>query len=414
MVSVVSDNLMIPISERRKYSLSWSVLRVGSLATGKLVMRKVRNWLKVLIVPLVLASSGQGKAPAADALAEIQQTLSTPSDGEIVTYDLAEPDKRWYFRSEGLALKRYARDTQPFAGRWNPPVVDPDAPVPGFHEYMLGTNDLDFEFQGGYRLTLGRKIGDWSSVEFTYYDVGDWSEMAAVRNVEPNDQGSLGNLMSPFTDFGNPPVVGLDYNNLISIQSSSQMDNMELNFWREIPMPADSMGVSIMAGLRYMSILEQFQYDSTSAEPTPLGATNMVNTRTGNDLLGVQLGALFEFPVDPGWWIDWELKGTIARNDARQNTQYVNVNQGNQTSFSTGRAENRTTFVGETSVRLIYEFSPRMMVYAGYQAVWVDGLALASENVPTDQTSLMIGPGQLDHDGNLVYHGPHIGSVLTW
>ena len=385
-------------------------------------MPKVRNSLRSLIVPLTMAAALQTHCIAAENTVAQQQNASanTSADavgsdevGNIVEYTPAR-QPRWYFRSEGLALKRYTPDKQQFAGRWTPPVVTPDGTTPGFYEFMLGTNDLEFEFQGGYRLAVGRKLGDWTSVEFTYFDVGDWFETAAVRNVEQNTEGTPGNLMSPFTDFGNPPVSGVDYNNFINIESSSTLDNMELNFWREHPMPPDSMGVSYMIGLRYASILEQFQYYSESAEPTPLGAANTVNTRARNKLLGVQLGALFEFPVDPGWWIDWELKGAICDNRASQHTEYVNVTQGNPTSSLTSRAEGRTTFIGETSVRVVYECSHWLMAYAGYQAIWVDGLALASENVSNDLNILSAGPGQLDHDGNLVYHGPHVGMTLIW
>lgn len=411
-------------------------------------MRNVTDWLRLLVVPLALAAAGQGRVSADDTLIlRGQEPLIESSGGEVLSYRPL-PSRRWYFRAEGLALKRAATGDQPFAAlvrdaRWvveevrinaagAEPLLNADgtshidlpAPAPVLVDVTLGTrtetivtgtNDLDFEFQGGYRLALGRMLGDWYCLEFTYFDLGDWAETATVRNDTPNAEGGVGDLMSPFSNFGDPPVVGLDYNFLVNIDSSSKLDSMELNLWHEMPLPPGGMGFSFLLGVRYMNVIEQFQYYSQANVPAPGGAINLVNTRTGNDLLGVQLGALLEFPIDPGWWIDWELKGGIFHNRADQSTRYLNVDQfGRQRVYPTALKQSRTAFVGETSVRVVYEFTPKLTFYAGYQAIWADGLAVASENVPTDPNILRLGPGQLDHDGNIVYHGPHLGLTFIW
>lgn len=46
--------------------------------------------------------------------------------------------------------------------------------------------------------------------------------------------------------------------------------------------------------------------------------------------------------------------------------------------------------------------------------MWVDGVALASENLQADPDLLTLGPPQLVHDGSLVYHGPFAGLMFTW
>ncbi len=90
------------------------------------------------------------------------------------------------------------------------------------------------------------------------------------------------------------------------------------------------------------------------------------------------------------------------------------LEQGAETAYLTSARQDHTLFVGETSLNLVYQFSERVTTFAGYQAIWIDGLALASENLQTNPEILRYGPGQLNHSGNVVYHGPHVGLTIVW
>jgi hypothetical protein len=46
--------------------------------------------------------------------------------------------------------------------------------------------------------------------------------------------------------------------------------------------------------------------------------------------------------------------------------------------------------------------------------MWLDGLALASENFESNTAILTNGPAQVINDGGLVYHGPFVGLTATW
>ena len=397
-------------------------------------MHNAKDWGKLLIIPLLLVAAWQADSATAEeaTILEEEPVLEMPH-GEIMDFGTSRR-ACWFFRADGLALKRDASGDRAFAAlategeigivqgdvgdeplldQNGDPVLDLNGdPVfvaltqqPGSMTSVLGTPDLNFEFQGGYRLTLGRTLGDWHWLEFTYFDLNDWNETAAVRDTTENQFLELGSLFSPFTDFGNPAVEALDYNNFVSITCFSTLDSMELNLYRRLPMPPGSKA-SVLLGVRYMNILEDFQYYSES--DVPVADTNVsVNTRTGNSLVGVQIGAIFGFPVQPRGRIEWELKGAICHNRADQHTTW----SGGQPR---GLREARTAFVGETSVVLVCQVTPRLTAYGGYQGIWVDGLALASENVPADANILELGPARLDHGGKVVYHGPHIGLSLVW
>ncbi|MEZ6110946.1 MAG: hypothetical protein R3C99_08020 [Pirellulaceae bacterium] len=48
----------------------------------------------------------------------------------------------------------------------------------------------------------------------------------------------------------------------------------------------------------------------------------------------------------------------------------------------------------------------------GYQATWITGVALAEQNLPADLMVAPVRPAEVNHGGDIVYHGPVIG--LTW
>ena len=265
-------------------------------------------------------------------------------------------------------------------------------------------------FQAGPRVTLGRRLGERHQIEFTWFDLSLWSDRGAVRDLHANDLASLGNLFSPFTDFGSPAVPFLDYNYLAQIEYRSELDNWELNLRQRLPMPPGPLAVSLLVGGRYMKIHERFYYRTDSYTPLTLASFNTVDVRAGNDLWGVQLGALFEFQVTYRSRITLDLKGGIFSNTANQGTIYTHSDPLLGQSTSRGfRAENVTAWAGEIALGLTYQITPRLTSQAGYHMLWVEGIALGSENFEDNVGTLVGGPANLRHDGYAVYHGPYIG-----
>ncbi len=349
----------------------------------------------------------------------------------------------WYFRAVGLALKRDAsgdQTWQAFVEREFEQVENPlydaeaDPPDPDEPEYIwqwasdtvtpvLGTQHLDFDFQGGGRLLLGRTLGLNHAFEVSYFDLTEWDQIAAVRDdtefledVDREDGTETtfpASLFSPFSDFGDPGIQGLDYNKLASISYTSDLDNLEWNLRRWILYGPGQLQASVLVGGRYMNLGETFSYYTESDVPDPGGATNSVRTVTSNNMLGVQIGAMFEFYVDPGWWVDCEIKGGVFSNDAGQNTRFISTGSPTYRGTHWGRRdEDITSWVLDLRLSATFLVTPCLAVTGGYQALWLDGLALASENMSQDVDVLAFGPATLVHDGKALYHGPHLG--LTW
>jgi hypothetical protein len=153
-----------------------------------------------------------------------------------------------------------------------------------------------------------------------------------------------------------------------------------------------------------------FQYQSSNAT-----GVNAVTVNTDNQMFGVQIGALAQFLVVDRGWIDFEIKGVMFFNDASNqiDTISVQLEPPDITAVTTTAEKNRTAFMGDLSLNFNYQFAPAWTFRAGYNAMWLSGVALASENFLVDVNTLVTGPGSIDHSGNVVYHGPSIGLVFV-
>lgn len=309
-----------------------------------------------------------------------------------------DPLQNWYVVADGIALKRDPSDERPIATRDNATDV------------VLSTSDLRNEFEGGLRVLVGRKLSERWAIEGSYFGLTTWRAQAAVRDATLNADGTLGNLFSPFSEFGDPAVVGLDYNALASIANVSSLDNFELNVRQRVDLPASELGAHMLYGVRFMNLRERFEYRTESASPAVGGTTNAIDVETDNDVVGFQLGSILEWRIEERGWITVEMKGVIAHNNADQ----VTLGSLGGAAVAGSRGESRTTFVGDLAVSAVYQFTPRLLGRIGYQSMWVDGIALASENLEADPNLITLGPPQLVHDGSVVYHGPFAGLIWTW
>ncbi len=310
----------------------------------------------------------------------------------------------WYTRAEMLALWRDNKDTFAFA------TLGPSGPV------ALSTADFQSDFNAGIRAMVGKTLGEWYRLEISYFGSYSWDDQVAIRNLDANDAGGTGNLYSPFSNFGNPTgVVGADYNEFASIRFHSRLDNGEINLRRRVLMRPGSYEASFLIGGRYMDIGEQLGYQTQSTLPGPLPRTTDVTIDTRNEMIGFQLGILGQFLFQPRCWVDWELKGGIFQNRASLGRAFTVTEAGGQLASTFGTDQlDRTSFVGDVSVQFNYQFSPAWTFNAGYNAMWVTGVALGANNFETDLGMLTVGPTLLDHGGEMVYHGPNIGLTFAW
>jgi hypothetical protein len=328
---------------------------------------------------------------------------------------LVPPRPRLYIRSEGAAIRRDPTHSIDFASLGLLPTgtVSPT-------DVVLSTRDFEYDFAASGRLIIGHTFNECVQVEGIYFGVSEASDTVATRDNTPNTYGGLGNLFSPFGGFGSTPILGLDFNNFAQIHYKSSLQGAELNFRRKLPMPPEKLTTSILFGVRYFSLPEEFQYytesDITKAgRVTANGSRNLINVRTTNDMVGPQIGALFEFYADNRWWVNVEMKAAVLNNRAHQSTTYTNTDNGIVSPPFTGTDHgDHTAFAEELSVEGTYRWTPHFTTLIGYRALWMQNVALAPDNLNTNIDTLTLGPAELNHRSATLYHGPYAGIVLAW
>ena len=335
------------------------------------------------------------------------------------------------FRDESGTTVYQARATRVVTEVKNSSGVVTDTIITYERDPVLTSGDLNGGFEPGVRALVGVSLSDWYRLECSYFRAYEWSDSAGAY-YDASDKS--GNLLSPFSNFGyseggqnlDPvpdgefnPVHGLDFNNRATISWSSQLDNVELNLRRRLCMTTDRhmcAQTSCLVGLRYIKLNESLNYETESpafADSNVPVYQNSEAVHVNNDLIGPQIGALAQFLVHNRAWIDVSIKGAILFDRAKSNV-VANVYPGGDLARADLTArEDATAFLGDLSLEFNYQFAPAWTVRAGYNAMWLSGVALATRNfVSNANTFTNGGLGAVEHDGNVVFHGPNIG--ITW
>jgi hypothetical protein len=336
------------------------------------------------------------------------------------------PPRPWlYVISEGAALTRVPRRSVDFAALG---LIPPGGGgVTGPEQMVLSTSDFNYDFKAAGHLVIGHSFGECLQIEGAYLGIQQSVNTAAVRDnsfnglVDAHGNDMTGDLFSPFGGFGTFPIDNLDYNNFAQIRYTSSLQGAELNVRRRVPLVPERLSMSLLFGVRYLGVLEDLQYDTQSTvvmdPPNPLlpgMVSNSIHVATDNQMVGPQIGALFELYTDNRWWLNTEIKAAVLNNHATTSTAYTNTINGASNSYFSKVTEDHTAFAGELSITALYRWTPHFNTRVGYQALWLEGMALAPNNFNTNINIVRQGPAQLSHDAGVVYHGPFAGVELGW
>jgi hypothetical protein len=214
---------------------------------------------------------------------------------------------------------------------------------------------FDFDFEPGLDLSLIRSLGACHDIEFRYFGIHGWRSDIEV----------------PF----------------VSLYNRSELDSTEVNLRRRLGR------LSLLAGFRWVEFMDESQLDAAFFFPISIG------TNINNHLYGGQIG------VDGTLWdngcrlrLDSFLKAGVYYNHI-DSTTFVSAGQ---VFVEFQDSVDRTAFVGELGLLGVYEWSDNWALRAGYQLLWLEGIALAPEQF-----------GSLDTSG-LFAHGAVIGVEFAY
>ncbi len=311
---------------------------------------------------------------------------------------------------------------------------------------ILNTHSVTPDISAAYGLTIGHHFARDTRnndhfVEFSFWGLNDWSDSATVYGHRMTDtttspdttHGSL-NSMYYYVP-GGSSLLGFNNADMQRIEYTSATNNFEVNGrftsrnradrlvldpsgrWRKECRPG--MHMTYLYGVRYLQINEGFRFHSESEIDT-LDDDDVVTSEkhytgdydisTHNNLIGLQVGA--EMMFHKCRWA-WGVRSKIG--------PYVNFSD-QVSDITSGRAldpgyirriagsKHTASLIGEVGFETTYKFRPNLVGRAGYDFMWVTGVATAP-----GQLQFQPEPVNTVNSGSLAFfQGVTLGLEWLW
>lgn len=269
---------------------------------------------------------------------------------------------------------------------------------------LLSGQDLQFPFGGGVRAFYGVRNPDQNGWEVGYFGLYGQSASAATSLPAGSEQflqapGGLGDLLTSEAQSA-------------TVTWNSTINSAEVNVFSNTIDWSDRYGtwrsVDWLAGFRYVGVEESATIGILSCEgagpPVPYGV------HTSSNLFGFQLGTRRRIE-----WQRWALEGWAKaavmggclqqRQDAVVDWLAVQVRDP-QSSTKTD-----VGFVGDINLSAIYRLNDIWGIRAGYNTIWINGVALAPNqfSYALDSAANPVRGG----DG-IFLHGANLGLEARW
>ncbi len=279
-----------------------------------------------------------------------------------------------YFSAEALTLSRNDN-------------IGPQSIAEGLGGSVLGTQDFGFDsdWQTGPRFVLGYSPTPMDAWEFSYFGLQHWTDDKSITGTSIALPDTLG-LLPEFSGAG-----------LLQVTYSSEIHDAEVNYsWHH-----GCKALSWIAGFRYFNLTEDFDM-TTNVTGVGQGA---YNTRTVNNLYGGQLGARYNVCCHQFTWTCTAKAGAFGNQI--DSSQFV-APVGGMIVRNTNVSDSRWAFIGQFDSSVSYYFCKNWCATAGFNAMWIDGVAFAPDQLDFTNVPGVSGT-TVNHDGNAMYIGGHVG-----
>lgn len=353
-----------------------------------------------LLALLALAETAVAATPPPNLAAPGALAASTPTTVQPAAVD---PRSGWYGSADALWLRRNFPSSFQIAQ-----IIDRNA-APLF----LGTITLDdvsrSSYELGPRVQLGRRLHGGDALDLTYFGSQDWSRDKSLLVQDPPF------AQSPFLGTS-IPFANKGFDTMMTVRYGSTVHSAELN--RTTTHSPRKWTRSNLVGLRYFRLRETLELTGTEQFTFTVEQTR---ARAVNDLFGVQVGSSFGHTSRDGK-LGVTLGGKAGLFANHASTALSNVSQVTPaigaTPLLTERSTTELAGLLELNVTGTAKLGSRASLRAGYQFIYVDGLALAPGALAATGsairdfpgTALPAGIGQnVRASGDLVLHGPSLG-----
>ena len=279
--------------------------------------------------------------------------------------------------------------------------------VDGAPDPVITTRDLQFPVSEGVRAFYGQRDPSRGGWEIGYWGV--WGQSAtAFAAASPPDflqmPDPLGGLM---TIDGETATV--NYNSLINSAEANVFSTW--TEWRDHS--GSWLTVDWLAGFRYVGVEDaaSILMDSCQADNPDLRTNVRYDVRTRNNMFGGQIG------VRPRWtWDRWALEGWakagLLGNSQKQIQDPLFDYTGFRQRQGLSATGSETAFIGDVNLSVIYRLTDIWGIRAGYNLVWIDGIALAPNQFAFANTD--VAGTALASSGGMLLSGANLGLEARW
>lgn len=310
----------------------------------------------------------------------------------------------------------------PFVNFTSLNVFNPNMPNPD--QFVLRSDQLDFDYEPGFRI-LGRfDVGALSVIEFGYWGLENLDASKSFTDPNPVDQNT-GNLFSLFSAYGlqpptvvNPdgPLPWTERSITHRISLESELHNAEFNYRRYWVGFNPAVSGTVLAGFRYTRLREDFQFSATGE------AQGAYDEGIKNDLAGFQTGGDIWLHIRQGIRVGAEAKvGLMNNHYTLDNTFSTNPVAGSPPDFTEHFEKDIPAMTADASVDVVWDILPSWSIRAGYEMFFLNSVLLAGENFNTGTVYNGIPNVDLpervpfvNDQGHAFYHGGHLGAEFTW
>ena len=293
---------------------------------------------------------------------------------------------RWTVSADVIILNRIGSVNRTLVERV-PGTVPPTTPG----TQALNSNAFQQGVSAGPRISLIRHGDSGYDLELSYFQIGDWG---GARTIGPDNPPDWLVMRAPggFLQTQDHPYQAMAWDD------ATKLYNAELNVrWNPC------RRVTVLAGFRWIELKENLQGALVPTEGFP----PFWNTSTNNNLYGFQIGAGGKILERGRFSIEGVVKAGIYDNNAEQSTG-VSIFKIVRPSYASA---NNAAFVGETGLQCKYQVNKRLVLKAGYEVLWLAGVALAPGQI---QETYMIPLDIVQAHGvncnsGVLYHGATAG-----
>lgn len=268
-------------------------------------------------------------------------------------------------------------------------VLDRESPTPGTivaanpgGARFFGAELFDFDPEAGIEVGLARRFDNGCILEGRYFGI---DHIATAGIVTPGNFIGAG-----FTGPGGTTIAG---------RYITMLDSTELNIRRQ-----HSDRITLLGGFRMIELRDQARFVLNNGVARG-------HYDYDNKLYGGQLGSNLDLsPRGTRWLANVETKAGVYNNLVKggiyeyQGFNFIGTFNGDEAN---------TAFVGEINLNTGYRLTDHMTLRTGYQLLWIENVALASDAAVRS----LLNPSLLrivSDDQGLFYHGATAGIDFVW